>query len=452
MPDWIRRTALADILGADFEGLADDALYRNLDRLYCRRWAIEGKLAEREQTLFALDRTVFFYDLTSTYFEGQAIANPKARRGYSRDKRPDCKQVLVGLVVNRDGFPLTHAVFEGNRQDRQTLGTMLELLAERVGLEAGQTVVVDRGMAYQENLEELRSRRLHYLVASRQVEREQWLSEFEDVEGFEEVVRLPSSGNGQQQQAQIKVKLKRVGDETHVLCLSSARVAKDRAIREKQEQRLLSDLAKLQQRIEKGSLVKTVEIGKAIGRLQERYPRVARYYRIGYEEQGRRFSYRVNQEKRSSAEKLDGCYLLKTDRADLSGEEAWRIYTLLTRAETAFRNMKSPLAERPIFHQLARRVDTHIFLCLLAYHLLVAIEKTLLDQGLRTSWGTVKEKLRTHQVSTVVLPTDSGAVLRIRKGSIPEAEHKEIYRLLKLPSEIMPVQRTWVTSTITDSD
>ena len=144
--------------------------------------------------------------------------------------------------------------------------------------------------------------------------------------------------------------------------------------------------------------------------------------------------------KRTKAEKLDGSYLLKTDRKDLNAEEAWRVYILLTRAEKAFRDMKSPLAERPIFHQIERRVDTHIFLCVLAYHLLVAIEKMLLDQGIHTSWGTVKQTLKTHQVSTVVLPTDDGSILRIRKGSTPEPEHKEIYDLQLRGQEIIDPQ------------
>jgi len=446
MPDWIRGTALADILGYSFERLSHDALYRNLDRLYPNRAVIESKLVEREQDLFNLDRTVFLYDLTSTYFEGLALGNPKAKRGYSRDKRPDCKQVVVGLVVNRDGFPLAHEIFEGNRLDRSTLGEMLDLLDQRVGLKQGQTVVVDRGMSFDDNLEEIRSRKLHYIVASRQAERDRWLAEFEVDEGFEPVLRKPSPRNPFQKKSKIWVKEKRCGNEKYVLCLSSERTEKDRAIREKQEKRFVSDLAKLEKRVENGQLVKPVKVGEAIGRLKERYPRVARYYKIGYDEEAKKLSWVVDEDKRGKAEKLDGSYLLKTDRNDLSAEEAWRVYILLTRAEKAFRDMKSPLAERPIFHQIERRVETHIFLCVLAYHLLVAIEKTLLDQGIHTSWGTVKETLSTHQVSTVVLPTDDGSVLRIRKGSSPEPEHKEIYDLLSVPHEIMKPVKTWTAA------
>ena len=443
MPDWIRSTALGDILGVDFTTLVDDPLYRNLDRLHPNRAAIESDLVEQERRLFQLDPTVYLYDLTSTYFEGQAKRNPKARRGYSRDKRPDCKQVVVGLVISREGFPIAHEVFEGNTQDRQTLGSMLDLLKNRVGMPEGSTVVVDRGMAHVENLAEIRKRKYHYVVAARQPERDNWLDQFEEPEGFELVPREPSPLNPCQKKSVVRVKPVRHGNELIVLCTSEERVAKDRAIREKQEQRFLADLDRLQQRIEKGRLKREIAVGEAIGRLKERYPRVARYHTITWDATTRKLTHEPNADKKAKAELLDGGYLLRTDRTDLSATEAWLMYMTLTRAENAFRMIKSPLAERPIFHHLEHRVETHIFLCVLAYHLLVAIETTLLNQGVHTSWATVRQMLATHQVATIVLPTDGGAVLRIRKGMTPEPKHLELYRLLNVPSEIMHPIKTW---------
>jgi transposase len=443
MPDWIRRTALGDILEVDFSELSEASLYRNLDTLHPERAVIESGLVERERNLFNLDNTIFLYDLTSTYFEGEAKLNRKAKRGYSRDKRPDCKQVVIGLVVNRDGFPVAHEVLEGNVQDRNTLGDILALLEKRVGLEAGQTVVVDRGMAFDDNLAQIRARNLHYIVASRQPERNQWLADFEDTDGFEEVIRQPSPLNPAQKKPEVKVKMRKHGDEHHVLCTSSGRVEKDRAIREKHERRLLLDLDKLRKRIADRRLVDAAKVAEAIGRLKERYPRVARYYRMSHDKTRGEFSYRRDEEKYSKAKQLDGSYLLKTDRDDLSADDVWRIYNLLTRAENAFREMKSPLAERPIFHHLEHRVETHIFLCVLAYHLLVAIEKTLLDQGVHTSWATIRDTLSTHQVSTIVLPTDTGAILRVRKASTPEPHHQELYRLLSVSQQVMSPKKTW---------
>src|SRR5271167_4037275 len=184
MPDWIRSTAMADILGVDFSRLPEDPLYRNLDRLHPHRAAIESALAEREQSLFNLGNTILLYDLTSTYFEGKAALVPKAKRGYSRDHRPDCKQLVVGLVIGREGFPRAHEIVAGNTQDRKTLASMLDLLERRVSLAEGSTIVVDRGMAFAENIAELRWRKLHSIVAAGQKERDRLLAQFETVDGF----------------------------------------------------------------------------------------------------------------------------------------------------------------------------------------------------------------------------------------------------------------------------
>jgi transposase len=443
MPDWIRRTALGDILQTDFAALADDALYRTLDRLHPQRAAIEQALAARERTLFNLDDTIYLYDLTSTYFEGQCRHNPQAQRGYSRDHRPDCKQVVVGLVLDRDGFPKAHEVFDGNRQDRTTLDAMLTVLEGRTGRRGGATVVIDRGMAFAENLAQIRARDHHYIVAGRPPERHEHQDAFEDDTGWTEILRTPSPRNPGQKKTRVFSKRAVSGGEVHILCRSDGRREKDRAIRSTHEQRFLRDLAKLQARVAGRRLRAPAKIHEALGRLKERYPRVARYYALAYDDATRAVTWTAHAELAARAEHLDGAYLLRTDRQDLSEEEIWRLYMLLTRVEAAFRAMKSPLMERPIFHHLQHRVQTHIFLCVLAYHLLVGIEKRFLDQGVHTSWATLREQLSTHQVVTVVLPATNGPTLRIRKSSTPEAIHREIYRTLQIPSEVMKPVKSW---------
>jgi len=451
MPAWIRRTALADILGVSFDALEEDPLYQVLDKLYPHRTAIEAALIERERSLFNLDQTIYLYDLTSTYFEGLCAGNPKAQRGHSRDKRSDCKQLVVGLVVNRDGFPLAHEIFAGNTRDHRTLGTMIDRLGERVELKEGATVVVDRGMAFDDNLADIKARKLHYIVASRQPERNRWLAEFEDTDGFVPVLREPSPLNPAQKKTTIEVKVcADTDDETYVLCRSEQRIAKDRAIRARHEQKLLADIEKLAQRVANGQLVKPEKINQAIGRLRERYPRVARYHPLSYDKKTATLVSTLDADKHRTAEKLDGCYLLKTDRKDLTSDEIWRIYTLLTRAEDAFRDMKSPLVVRPIFHQKEHRSDAHIFVSLLAYHLLTAIEKTLLDQGIHTSWVSARDTLKTHQVCTVVLPSDDGSCLRIRKAATPESDVQQIYRNLAIPPQVIAPKRTWIQSANSD--
>jgi transposase len=444
MPAWLRRTALGDILGIDFDALAEDPLYQVLDALHPHRAAIETALVARERSLFNLDATIYLYDLTSTYFEGQCRRNPKAKRGYSRDHRPDCKQVIVALVVNREGFAITHEVFAGNTQDRATLATILDLLVARCGLKEGATVVVDRGMAFDENIAEIKRRKLHYIVAARQPERDRWLADFDDVDGFVAVLRQPSPRNEGQNKTKIEVQTRRDGEQTYVLCRSEQRIAKDRAIRAKHEGRLHADIEALANRIAERGLVKPAKINQAIGRLKERYPRVARYFDLSYDAQSATFAAPLNAAKYAKAEQLDGCYLLKTDRPDLSGEELLRIYLLLTRAENAFRDMKSPLAERPIFHHTERRTEAHIFLCVLAYHLLVAIEKTLRDQAIHTSWASVRDTLKSHQICTVVLSQDDGATLRIRKAATPETDVQELYRALRVTAQIVKPQHTMI--------
>ena len=445
MPEWIRRTALADILGEDFSTLSDEALYRNLDRLHPQREAIERALAARERSLFNLEDTIYLYDLTSTYFEGQCPVNPQAKRGYSRDKRPDCKQVVIGLVLDPEGFPKAHEVFDGNRLDRTTLDDMLAHLEKRTGRHPGATVVIDRGMAFDDNLAQIRARGHHYLVAARQPERgEHHQVAFEDPAGWTEVLRTPSPRNPGQQKTRVVLKRQLVGDEVHILCRSDGRIEKDRAIRDKHEQRFLADLERLRTRVATKRLQAEDKVHEAIGRLKERYPRVARYYTIRYDPVTATVAGAEQTDRKANAVQLDGTYVLKTDRRDLSDDAIWRLYMLLTRVESAFRSMKSPLMERPIFHHLETRVQTHIFLCVLAYHLLVAIEKHFLDQGIHTSWATLREQLSTHQVLTVVLPTSEGQELHIRRGSTPEEIHREIYRTLRIPADVIKPVRTWV--------
>lgn len=446
MSEWIRRTALADMVQKDFSALNEDRLYRNLDKLYPRRTAIEAQLVERERTLFGLKETIYLYDLTSTYFEGQALANPKAMRGYSRDKRPDCKQVVVGLVLDSEGFPKAHEVFAGNRPDSTTVAEMLRALEKRTGKVPGATVVVDRGMADSENLAAIRSAGYHYLVAGQQVGRGLYQEQFEAEENWQEIEREPSPRNPSQKKVRVFVKAAQAGEgqqEVIALCWSEGRTQKDRAIRQKQQGRLELELQKLQRRVKKGRLRDSAKIHQAIGRLKERYSRVARYYQIRYVAQEAALLWQEDLSAKARAQELDGTYLLKSSRLDLGHEEMWRTYILLTRVESAFRGMKSPLMERPIFHHLERRVETHIFLCVLAYHLLVCIERAFLDAGIHTSWATLREQLSTHQVLTVRLPSPQRkASLTIRRDSKPEQVHRKIYKVLRMPQRIIkPIQK-----------
>lgn len=439
MVEWAKRVAVSDVVGMDVEKLNDDRFYRNMDKLHGKRFQIENLLREREKSLFNLQDTLILYDLTNTYFEGEARQIPKAKRGHSKEKRSDCKLVAMGLMVDGEGFPIGHEVMDGNTIDGTTVPAMLDSLEARTGRRGGSTIVMDRGFASAANLALVRKREHHYLMAGFQSQRGDLLDDFEAQDGWEEI---------QPNAVKVPVQIKRIerDDEVLLLCISAARAEKDRAIREKQEGRLiaaLEDLGKsVQKAAEKGKPMPEEALGERIGRLRERYTRAARYYSVAREDGI--LTWALKAEQHARAQQLDGAYFLRTSNKTLDAEDIWRTYITLTRIESAFRDLKGTLDLRPIHHRKETRVETHIFLCILAYHLQTAIERTLQQAGDHTSWETLREELSTHQVVTITLPTEDGRTLAIRKGGIPDRRVREIYRLLALDAEPMKPLRTWI--------
>jgi len=439
MVDWAKRVAVSDVLGVDVDTLNHDRFYRNMDKLHGKRLQIEQGLREREKSLFNLQDTLILYDLTNTYFEGNACGTPKAKRGHSKEKRTDCKLVALGLMVDGEGFPIGHEVMDGNTVDGKTVPAMLDSLEARTGRHGGSTIVMDRGFSSAANLALVRSREHHYLMAGFQNQRGDLLDDFETLEGWQEI--QPSA-------VKVPVQIKRIerDDEVLLLCISAARAEKDRAIREKQEGRLLAALRDLSESVQKatkkGKPMVDEALGERIGRLRERYTRAARYYTISREDGV--LTWALKTEQHSRAQQLDGAYFLRTSNKALGAEEIWRTYITLTRIESAFRDLKGTLDMRPIHHRKEMRVETHIFLCILAYHLQAAIEHTLQQAGDSTSWETLREELTTHQVATITLPTTDGKTLAIRKAGIPDRRVREIYRLLALDAEPMKPLRTWI--------
>ena len=438
---WYARTALAELMPGSVASVSKDALYRISDQLCEHRVAIETGLAARERELFALDETIVLYDLSSTYFEGSAARNKKAVHGYSRDHRPDCKQVVVGLVLDGEGFPKAHEVFTGNTKDETSMTQMLDSLDRRsgsiVGWPSQPTVIMDRGLATDENLNLLRARGQHYIVATAQSERHEL---FPKIDASRYVpVKVNAKGK-----VVVSGQLRRHQGELYVLCHSAARAAKDQAIRQRFEERFEQDADKLKVRVAAGRLKKPEKINQAIGRLLGRYPRVARYYTVHRhtDETGQaEVRWAKKDAAQQLAEELDGTYLLRTDRTDLTEAELWKLYVLLARIERSFRYLKSNLGLRPVFHQRTERSDAHIFISLLAYHLLHTIERRLQENGEHRSWPTVRDLLSTHQMVTIVHQCTDGTVLRVRRPSQPELEHRKIYRALRVPATPAPLRR-----------
>lgn len=355
-------------------------------------------------------------------------------RGYSRDKRPDCKQIILGAAISREGFPIASEIFKGNAVDSPTFPIMLEKINKRLDVE-GRTLIFDRGIATKKNMEFLKSneKRYHWIVASSYWESEEWARELEQP-GWKEIpLRGKVAGC---KEPKVKVKLFKAEEELMVLVFSEGRKEKDRSIRERQEKTMEEDLARLSKRIKSGRLKDNKKIWQAIGRLRERYSRVNRYYQIELKEDksAQELSWTKEDKKLKIAQQMDGCYLLKTNRTDMEAEEIFRTYTLLSRIENVFKDLKGSIKTQPNRHHREDRSETHIFQCVLALHILTAIERIMKDSGDNRSWETIREILRTHQTCSIVIPATNGKIYHIRKPSRMEDNHHEIYRKLGIIS------------------
>jgi transposase len=434
---WLSRTALAELLHERLSYVNKDALYRASDSLWRNRQRIESKVAGQERSLFELEQCVILYDLTSTYFEGLCASNPKAKRGYSRDHRSDCKQVVVGMVLDEAGFPKATEIYEGNRNDTTTLSTMIEGLERRVGKPAqAPTVVMDRGIASAENILMLKQEGYHYLVGVAGEEREQWIGVLQ-ANQFRHIKAVSRDHPG------VEACLRRTAQEVYLFIRSPLRVEKDRGIRERFLKRLEDGLKRLALQLKKGRLKDEKKIQRRIGKLEERHRRAARFFRITVRRYkgGMRLSWSIDEEKLRQAEQLDGCYTLKTDRRDLDEQTLWGLYTMLNRVERSFRYLKSSLGVRPNFHQREHRVEGHIFISILAYHLLHAVEQMLLADGDHRSWPTIRSELDTHRLVNVLFRDSKGRLHQRRTATHPTPEQKEIYERLGLGLRPLPPQR-----------
>jgi transposase len=432
---WYRRSALGEMLHSrGIDRITEDDLYRVTDRLHAKRLQIEGALRERERSLFGLKETIILYDLTSTYFEGLPAMH-KARRGYSRDHRGDCLQVVVGLVLDGQGYAKGHEIFEGNRRDSTTLEHML-LRLEQLSPAPGATVVMDRGIATEANLEYVRQHGYRYIVAASARDRQKLL-------GPKEPGRWIPFRQSEQGEVRIEGQLRREGEELYVLCHSVERENKDRGIRERFRLRLEEEVHKLRGRIEAGTLKDPAKVQQAIGRLRQRFSRAARFYRLEFTPE-RTLRFEPLSEALSLAGQTDGRYLLRTNRTDLAQKEIWELYIMLNRVERSFRSLKGSVGIRPIYHFKAERIEAHIFISVLAYHLLHSIEEQLRSQGDTRCWATVRDLLSTHMLLTITHQAVDGRLYELRRPTRPEAHHETLYRALRLPStpQLRDVERS----------
>src|SRR5467141_2086148 len=416
--DWYRRTALCDLLQLGDEEVNKDRLYRGLDHLLEHKTALEAHLSERCGELFAIQNEVLLYDVTSTYFEGQAEANPQAQRGYSRDHRPDCKQVCIALVVTFDGFPLGYEVFAGNTHDSRTLQTIVATMEARHGM-LGRVWISDRGMAGADNLAWLRRTGRRYIIGAPKSELKKFSSALAAADGW----RTVNEG--------VEVKLTRhpETEETVILCRSADRRNKERAMHDKFSQRSEEALQRLAARLARTKKrVDPAVVNRQIGRILQQNQRSAARFAITLEPDGCSAGFRLGVVYNASfddwAALSEGAYLLRSNIDDWSDRQLWKAYIQLTQAEAAFRIQKDQLNLRPIWHQREDRVQAHILVCFLAFVLWKSLEMWQSRAGLGNSPRIILEELKRIQsqdvVLPVVLPTAAHGQVRLRCVTQPD--------------------------------
>jgi len=435
--DWLQsRTALGELLDHDYGSTSLTRLYTISDRLLKHQSALEAFLAVQEQTLFDLNRSIVLYDLTNTYFEGQCALNPKAcpepvevaQFGRSKEKRSDCPLVTLGLVLDGDGFPLSSQVFPGNASEPDTLALMLDGLQGKNPLPSEKPVVImDAGIASAENVAWLSERGYLYLVVSR----ERYVQDPRDQDN---AVLVRETG-------QSKVTVYRAIDaktgETRLYCYSDQKAKKEQAIRNRFHVRLEEALDKLNTGLDKkGTLKNYAKILERIGRLREKNSRVAQDYRIEViADDEKNNAIRIKWRREPQSEQKDqhcGVYCLRTNIKDWSEEQLWTTYIMLTEIEATFRSLKTDLGLRPVYHHKEDRVTGHLFITLLAYHLVHTLRYQLKQQGIHLSWDSIRNIMSTQQRITITLPTDDNKTIHLRTTTKPELRQKQIYAALSI--------------------
>jgi transposase len=427
--EWFDRSAMDVLLDVDFAVAEKDRLYRCLDRLLRHRQELFGHLQQRWKDLFQPEFDILLYDLTSTYVEGEAEQNPKARYGYSRDSRPDCKQVVVALVITAEGFPLAYEVMDGNRSDKTTLREFLNKIEQLYG-QARRVWLMDRGIPTEKLLEEIRTQRPNtfYLVGTPRARVKKYEKQWLDLPWL-------------QVRESVEVKLFAKDAEVYVLAKSEGRRAKETAMRRRRLARLLPKLRAMRRSCPKRDqlLIRLgaakTEAGRAYGFVKIHLPK------DGQEVTRETFRFEVDKTKLKDAELRDGHYLLRTNLVAEDPAVLWDRYMQLTQIEAAFKCLKSDLGIRPIHHQLEHRVEAHILVAFLAYCLTVTLKQRLQVQAPGLTPRAVLEKLAAIQMLDVCLPTTDGRRLIMPRYTEPEPDLALLLHQLHLALPKQPLPR-----------
>jgi len=409
-------SALEDLIGIPNHKIYENRLYRALDKLLPYKRQLERHLKERFGDLFEIKYDLLLYDVTSTYFEGECKLNPQAKRGYSRDKRPDCKQVCIALVVTREGLPLGYEIFDGNRKDETTVEEIVGKIETEYG-SAERIWVMDRGMLSKTNIQYLKQSDRKYIIGTpkselKHFERQLLSKDWQEIHHGLEVQKCVSPYGD---------------DEIFILCRSADRFQKDQAILERFMNNIEQGLEKIKLSCQKGRLKQSGMAERRIGRLLQRNSRAARLFDIQVEQTD---NHKINinwtkQKKHSNwAQLTHGCYLLRSNVQELNAEELWQAYIHLTDAESAFRIQKSDLKIRPVWHQKEHRVRAHIFVCFLSFVLWKCLAQMCNKSALGNEPRKVIDEIGRIKLTDVVLPTKKGINIKLRCVSKPDGHQK----------------------------
>jgi transposase len=433
---WYPSTALDDLLEIEEGKINDTRLYRCLDRILPHKTKLERHLKERYGALFGAEFDVLLYDLTSTYVEGAAEKNPMVRRGYSRDHRPDCEQLVIALIVNNEGFPFSYETFDGNRSDVSTMETILRMVERKYG-KARRIWVFDRGIVSEENLAAIRKRGGQYLTGTPRSQ----MKRFEEELLKEDWTRV-------RPEVEVKKVAISQGEETYILCRTAGRKEKEKAIRSRFCKRMESALQGLQKAIATGQLKDRNKMERRLGKIQARHPQVNDLYDLDLRDtaDGVRLSWQMKEDRKNWRKAREGAYLLRTNLTAETAEGLWSKYMQLTEAEASFRALKSELSVRPLYHQLEPRVKAHILVAFLGYALWVTLKHLLkrrlpvvpapsasgVDNAQPMTPMRAIALLSTLQSADIVLPTTDGREIRLRRITEPTSEQKSLLRQLAL--------------------
>ncbi len=427
-----KNSALDELLFSSFSKLSLDQLYSISDKLYGSKNSIEKQLRKRERSLFNLQEAIILYDITNTYFEGSCKGHPKAKRGKSKEMRTDCPLISVGVVLDADGFPKHSEIFEGNVNERATLQEMI-LRLNQYETSVRPIVVMDSGIATKDNVEWLKSQGFNYIVMMKKKDRP-------SVDLCKEVVIR----NTNTQFVSASLVFDKDTEDRMLWCYSEERLKKEQDIKTHKEKAVEDALKELKNGLNTPRKMKTLaKVHQKIGRLREKYARLIQHYEIvvyptpdGINAQDITWSYNEVKVEKS----FSGTYTLRTNIKDLTAEKMWEIYMMLNEAESCFRCLKSEMGLRPNWHQREERIDGHIFISLLAYHLIATVRKKLKDNGINDSWKSIRECLRNHSLVYTSLKTKEETIY-LKKVSDPDEYQKTIYRALGLTSKLLKPEK-----------